>query len=189
MEKEASYLDAALAKRANGEWDSVGILLADASDPVPMENSMGYDIQEAIPHRGAFLFLDEILEVSAEHVTAEYTPRLDHPLWALVYAGHYPGSPITPGVLLCEMVFQASAVMVREVLRGEPAAGVPVVTRIGQVKFKNMVQPGQKLILDVILKERLANAFFMKGTIKANGKPVLQAEFAVALAESEPTKQ
>lgn len=150
-----------------------------------------YDIEAAIPHRAPFLLLDEVVEVDAAHVVATYTPRPDHPLWALVYAGHYPGGAITPGVLLCEMLFQAAAVMVHEIGRGEPLPGVPVVTRINQVKFKNIVAPGQKLVVAAKLGERLANAFFMKGDIKYDenggngGKTVLQAEFAVAVADTE----
>lgn len=157
---------------------------------------MEYDIEAAIPHRAPFLFLDEIIEASPGRVVAFSTPRPDHPLWEKVYSGHYPAMPITPGVLLCEMLFQASAVMVHEMVRTADAAdagvlsGVPVVTRIGQVKIRNIVWPGQKLVLDVALSERLANAFFMKGAVKTagpdgspvGGKTVLQAEFAVALA-------
>lgn len=150
---------------------------------------MEYNIQNAIPHRGAFLLLDDVIEVSSGRIVAEYTPRPEHPLWSLVYAGHYPENPITPGVLLCEMLFQTAAVMVREIVRDDPLTGVPVVTRMSQVKFKNIVQPGQKLTLEAKLHERLANAFFMKGTIKAGAKTVLQAEFAVALANPESTEQ
>lgn len=148
---------------------------------------MEYDIGRAIPHRDPFLLLDEIVEVSPGHVSARYTPRPEHPLWEKVYSGHYPGMPITPGVLLCEMLFQASAVMVHEMSRQAetPLEGVPVVTRITQVKFKNIVSPGQTLAITASLTERMANAFFMKGSIKADGKTVLQAEFAVALANPE----
>lgn len=146
-----------------------------------------YDIHQAIPHREPFLLLDEIVEATPDRVHARYTPRPDAPLWRQVYAGHYPGSPITPGVLLCEMLFQAAAVMVHEMARQAetPPEGVPVVTRITQVKFKNIVPPGQTLDIAATLNERLANAFFMKGAIKADGKTVLQAEFAVALAQPE----
>lgn len=147
--------------------------------------AMDYDIENAIPHRDPFLLIDAIEEISAEHVVATAAPRPDHPLWKLIYSGHYPGKPITPGVLLCEMLFQAAAVMVGEMTKDAPMDGVPVVTRIIQVKFKNIVQPGEKLTLNVKLSERLANAFFMKGSIKSGGKTVLQAEFAVALASPE----
>lgn len=144
---------------------------------------MTYDIHAAIPHREPFLLLDEIIEISAESVRAAYTLRGDDPLWALVYQGHYPGNPLTPGVLLCEMVFQAAAVMVRELAAGEELPGVPMVTRIQNVKFRNVVPPGSRVEIRASLAERLSNAFFMKGGVWLDGKAAMQAEFAVAMAE------
>lgn len=143
---------------------------------------MNYDIKAAIPHREPFLLLDEILEISAESVAAGYTLRPDDKLWSRIYSGHYPGSPITPGVLLCEMMFQAAAVMVHEMAKNEPLPGVPVVTRIQGVKFKNMVFPGDRVEIRARLSERMGNAFFMKGSVHKDGKTAVQAEFAVAMA-------
>lgn len=148
---------------------------------------MTYDIQSAIPHRPPFLLLDEILEVSVDGISAAHTLRADHPLWSQIYAGHYPGNPITPGVLLCEMIFQAAAVLVFEMAGGESMPGVPVVTRIQNVKFKNMIPPGSTVEIRASLTERLANAFFMKGGVWLDGKAAVQAEFAVAMAEPERT--
>ncbi len=143
---------------------------------------MAIDIQAAIPHRPPFLLIDCITESGEESIKAEYTLRPDDELWSRIYAGHYPGSPITPGVLLCEMVFQAAAVLVHEMHKNEPLAGVPVVTRIQNVKFKTMILPGDTVEIRASLKEKMANAFFMKGGVWKNGKPAMQAEFAVALA-------
>lgn len=144
---------------------------------------MDYDIASAIPHRPPFLLLDEILELNADGITAAYTPHPDDDLWSRIYAGHYPGNAITPGVLLCEMLFQAAAVYLHERNRDNPLPGVPVVTRIQNVKFRNIVPPGSRLEISASLTESLANAFFLKGAIRHAGKTVLQAEFAVALAE------
>ncbi len=143
---------------------------------------MDYDIAAAIPHRPPFLLLDEVTSITDDSISALYTPKADDELWSRVYAGHYPGSPITPGVLLCEMLFQASAVLLHELHKDAPPGGVPVVTRMQSVKFKNIVRPGERLLLSAALVERMANAFFMKGSIRGGGRTILQAEFAVALA-------
>lgn len=148
---------------------------------------MRYDLEAALPHRKPFLLLDEILEVGPATVRAEYTLRSDDELWSRVFAGHYPGQPITPGVLLCEMMFQASAVMVHEMAKAEPIAGIPMVTRIQNVKFKSPVLPGDRVEIRAQLAEKVANAFFMKGSVHRNGKTVVQAEFAVALASGGET--
>ena len=142
---------------------------------------MDIDIASLIPHRPPFLLIDRILELDADAVVAETTLRPDVGLWPSVYAGHYPGNPVTPGVLLCEMVFQAAAVYMAKRLEGAGASGTPVVTRIQNAKFKTMALPGDVLEIRAQFVEQMASAFFMKGGIKSGGKTVLQIEFAVAL--------
>ncbi len=149
---------------------------------------MEYDLAAAIPHRPPFLLLDEILELSGDSIRAAYTPRPDAPLWRDVYAGHYPQDPITPGVLLCEMVLQAAAVLAYETAKQENLAGVPVVTRLQNVKFKKMLRPGTKAEIRAQLQERLANAFFMKGEVRSDAGLLAQLEFAVAFAPSPPAE-
>lgn len=144
---------------------------------------MSYDIKSAIPHREPFLLVDEIIEVDGTSVKAATTLRPDDELWSRIYAGHYPGNPLTPGVLLLEMLFQAAGVMIAEGLKQSVSTGVPVVTRIQNVKFKNMVRPGDRVELNAKLTDSLANAYYAKGDIKSNGKTVLQAEFTLALVE------
>ena len=83
------------------------------------------------------------------------------------------------------MMFQTAACLVHEIGKTEPELlqnGVPVVTRIQNVKFKKIVPPGAEIEIRVTLKERLANAFFMNGTVSAGGKTAVQGEFAVAIA-------
>lgn len=142
---------------------------------------MDFDLGRAIPHRPPFLLLDEVVELSSEALTAAATLRPDDELWSRIYAGHYPGNPITPGVLLLEMLFQAAAAL----LSGTGAGGenaMPVVTRIQDAKFRRMVLPGDSLLVRVELSERISNAFFMKGKVEKNGKTAAEARFAVAWA-------
>ena len=150
---------------------------------------MKYDMEAAIPHRAPFLLVDEVLEVDGGRISAAVTLRPDDELWSRIYAGHYPGNPITPGVLILEMLFQAAGIMIGESLKGEPLPGVPVVTRITNVKFRNMVRPGDRVELAASLAERLGNAFYCKGTAKTGGKTAVQAEFALALADPDASRQ
>lgn len=143
---------------------------------------MDIDLQAALPHRPPFLLIDEITALEADTVRARTTLRPSDALWGAVYSGHYPGNPITPGVLLCEMMFQASAVLVHQLAQSENLTGVPVVTRIQGMKFKSMVLPGDTVEISATLTEKMANAFFMKGIVKKDGKTAVQGEFAVALA-------
>ncbi|MCL2000417.1 MAG: beta-hydroxyacyl-ACP dehydratase [Planctomycetes bacterium] len=144
---------------------------------------MSYDIKSAIPHREPFLLLDEILEIAGEKVRAAATLRPDGELWSRVYAGHYPGTPVTPGVLLCEMIFQASAVLAHELIRNKDASGIPMVTRIREVKFRRPILPGDRVEVQAELVEKMSNALFMKGGISKDGKIAVEAQFAVAMVQ------
>jgi 3-hydroxyacyl-[acyl-carrier-protein] dehydratase len=137
------------------------------------------EICELIPHRDPFLWIDEVTAESANRLTARkfVRPDLD------VFRGHYPGQPVLPGVLLCEAAMQAGAVLIaREAADPQLTGRVPVATRINNVKFRQMVRPGDQLVIDVELTERLASAFFLKATVKVAGKTAAQLEFACTLA-------
>ena len=135
-------------------------------------------IESRIPHRPPFLWLDRVLALEETSVTTETRIPEDLPL----FAGHYPGHPLMPGVLLCEAVFQAGALLLSERLRAEGAAetAVPVLTRIFGAKFKREVHPGDVLEIRAELTEKMASAWLMKGAVKVAGKTAVQVEFSCA---------
>jgi 3-hydroxyacyl-[acyl-carrier-protein] dehydratase len=138
------------------------------------------EIQQRIPHREPFLWLDEIVSYDGTKLHARKTlsPDLD------VFRGHYPHFPVFPGVLLCEAAMQAAAVLISTIL---PPGGeeIPVATRMNDVQFRQMVRPGDTLDIEVEITERLANAFFVRGKVSANGKVSVRLNFAVAGAKPE----
>ncbi|HEY3393063.1 MAG TPA: 3-hydroxyacyl-ACP dehydratase FabZ family protein [Lacipirellulaceae bacterium] len=157
-------------------------------------------IERAIPHRKPFLLLDEIVEQSEKRIVCRKRFTGDE-FW---YRGHYPDFPLTPGVLLCEAAMQAGAVLLarrvgrvcethHDVADGgsrsstHPTAaieshGVPVVTRMNNVKFKAMVRPGDTVDLEVELVERMADAFFMNAKVTVDGKAAVTFDFACKMA-------
>lgn len=136
-------------------------------------------ILDAIPHRDPFLLVDEIVAWGEDRIvcTKTFSGREDF------FAGHYPGFPLVPGVLLCEAAMQAGAILLS---RHFAAAGgkVPVATRINQVRFKRMVRPRETLRMEVELTERLANAFFLKARVTVDGKLAVSFEFACTAADT-----
>lgn len=139
-------------------------------------------IRNRIPHRPPFLWLDRVVEITAENIRAEKKVPEDLDL----FQGHYPEYPLMPGVLLCEAVFQAGALLIGELMRSEETengkvAGVPVLTRILGAKFKREVRPGDTLDIAATLVERLGPAWFLKGSVRVAGKTAVQVEFACAL--------
>ena len=144
----------------------------------PSENMNQSFIEARIPHRPPFLWLDRVLALEENSVTAEKRIPEDLPL----FAGHYPGHPLMPGVLLCEAVFQAGALLLSERLRAEGGSdtAVPVLTRIFGAKFKREVHPGDVLEIRAELTEKMASAWLMKGSVRVGGKVAVQVEFSCA---------
>jgi 3-hydroxyacyl-[acyl-carrier-protein] dehydratase len=143
-------------------------------------------IESLIPHRPPFLFVDEIIGEAEGRLTTRRRVRPEEDF----FKGHYPGNPIMPGVLICEAVFQSGcALLVKQLAApGEGLGGrTPVLTRITEVKFKNIVRPGDELIIDVQLKDRMGLFLFMSGAVRtADGRRVLTVDFGVALVEPPP---
>jgi 3-hydroxyacyl-[acyl-carrier-protein] dehydratase len=134
-------------------------------------------IKSAIPHREPFLLIDEIVERTDNHIVCRKTFTGDE-FW---YRGHYPEFPLTPGVLLCEAAMQAGAVLLAKVVADNPDR-VPVVSRMNNVKFKNMVRPGDTIVLDVVLTEQMAGAFFLTAKVSVNEKLAVMFDFACKMA-------
>ena len=141
-------------------------------------------IEKLIPHRPPFLFVDEIIAETDDTLTTRRRVRPDEDY----FKGHYPGNPIMPGVLICESVFQSGCIFLTKQLaaKGEDLSHyTPVLTRITEVKFKNSVKPGDELIIDVKLKDRLGRFMFMSGSVRtADNRKVLTVDFGVALVDA-----
>ena len=99
-------------------------------------------IETILPHREPFLLLDEVLELEPG-VRVVARKRVEADEWYL--AGHFPGNPIMPGVLMVEALAQAGAVAV---LSDERHRGtLALFGGIDDVRFKRIVRPGEELTL------------------------------------------
>lgn len=134
-----------------------------------------------IPQREPFLFIEKIVDRSDDTITTSkfLTGEEDF------FKGHFPGSPVFPGVLMCEAVFQTGALLMALKGQGVGDSKKALVTRIQNAKFKNMAKPGDELFITVDFVEMLANAAFMKGKITANSKTIMSIEFAATLVENQ----
>jgi len=135
-------------------------------------------VTNLIPHRPPFLFVDEIVSECPRGLTARRTWRPDEAF----YQGHYPGSPITPGVLLCEAVFQTACVYVAKLqngLAGNPAH-LPMIVKIKDVRFRNPVYPGETTLIEVKEKDQLGGFTMLAGAMSIGDKRIMTIDFAVA---------
>ena len=137
------------------------------------------EILAAIPHRDPFLLVDEIVARAENRIVCRKTFTGAE----YFFAGHYPGHPLVPGVILCEAAMQAGAILLSSQL-GEMPGRVPVATRMNDVRFKRMVHPGETIEMEVELTERLAAAFFLKAKVSVAGSVAVRFEFACTAAEA-----
>ncbi|MGD2067323.1 MAG: FabA/FabZ family ACP-dehydratase [Gemmatimonadota bacterium] len=105
-------------------------------------------ILEFVPQAEPFRFVDEILEVDADHIVATYRFRPD----ADFYRGHFPGNPVTPGVILLESMAQVSVVALGIHLLALEGGLELVRSRIAlftdaEVEFGGVVKPGARVTI------------------------------------------
>ena len=135
-----------------------------------------------IPHRPPFLFVDEVIELTPDRIVARTRADPD----ADYFRGHYPNNPVMPGVLVCESVFQAGAIlMMHRVGPEQGARATPVLTRINEAKFKHVVRPGQSLAVEVVFDEELGGAYYMTGRVTVQGRMVLRVTFVCMLTQED----
>jgi 3-hydroxyacyl-[acyl-carrier-protein] dehydratase len=105
------------------------------------------EILATIPQQPPFRFIDDIVEVDEEHIVARYRFREDHDF----YRGHFPGRPVTPGVILIETMAQAAVVahgiylLAKETSLDEVRRTLSVFTD-ANVEFSGMVPPGARVL-------------------------------------------
>lgn len=136
------------------------------------------EIQQLIPHRAPFLWLDEIVSVDETSIHAK--KRL--PADLDVFGGHYPQFPVLPGVLQCEAAMQAGAVLIARTINVDDGK-VPVATRMNNVQFRRLVRPGDTLDIEVTLTDRLQDTFFLKARVSVDSQVSTRLEFACTTTE------
>ena len=141
------------------------------------------EVLRAIPHRPPFLFVDEVLEIREDGATTQFTVREDLDF----FQGHYPGNPIMPGVIICEAVFQSAAVFLVKKFSGDydGKSVTPVLGKIMNARFREIVRPGDVLTIDVSIQEKMGMFFICKGVVKKGEKRSLNLEYTLALVEGE----
>ena len=127
------------------------------------------------------LLLDEVVKWEEQRIVCTKTFRDDE--W--FFQGHYPGFPLVPGVILCEAAMQAGAVLLS---RHHTSEGIPVAGRLNDVKFKRMIHPCDTVLIETILNERMADAYFLSAKVSCGGKAAVTLNFAVTAAR-RPVEQ
>ncbi len=142
------------------------------------------ELKSRLPHRDAMLLIGEVEEKETdENRVAVGKTYIRGDEWFL--QGHFPGNPVVPGVILCEIMAQSACVLI------ECSDMLPLFSGMKNVKWKHPVRPGDTLETEVVLTRRMGAFCFAKGVGKVNGNLALEAEFSFALTpasalESKP---
>ena len=131
------------------------------------------EIMRVLPHRENMLLLDDAESLEGGAV-GHYTVRGDE----FFLKGHFPGNPIVPGVILCEILAQSACVLLKEAIREGQLA---VYTGLNNVKFRSSVKPGDRIETRCRVKRVKHPFYFFEGTATVDGRRCVSAEFSVAI--------
>ena len=132
-------------------------------------------IEKILPHREPMLLLDEA-ELIEDEAVGKYTVRGDE----FFLRGHFPGSPVVPGVILCEIMAQTCCVL----LQNEIASNAtPYYTGLNKVKFREKVVPGDVLDIRCSIDKQKPPFYFAHGAVYVKDKMAAEAEFSFAVVE------
>ena len=134
------------------------------------------ELKQYLPHREPMLLVDEI-EIDAEGVAhGKYRIKDDE----FFCRGHFPGNPIVPGVIQCEIMAQSCALLVKDEIQGKTT----LYSGINNVRFKNVVRPGDLCEITAKLTNRRGQLFFCEANLKVDGKLCCKGELSFALVEN-----
>ena len=135
------------------------------------------EIMSCVPHRYPFLLVDRILELEpGKRVVAIKNVSINEPF----FQGHFPGTPVMPGVLILEAMAQAGAMMMLQApeLRGT----ISFLTTVDSAKFRHPVVPGDQMKITTEMGHRRGKMGKVKAHVEVDGKVVAEAELGFMLA-------
>lgn len=142
------------------------------------------EIQKHIPHRYPFLLVDRILELEkGRRVVAIKNVTMNEPF----FAGHFPGRPIMPGVLVIEGMAQVGAVLWSASIdtpREEPARYF-YFAAIDNVKFRRPVYPGDQIRYELQMVNLRGRLCKLRGHAYVDGQLVVEGDLIAMLADHD----
>ncbi|MBR5249820.1 MAG: 3-hydroxyacyl-ACP dehydratase FabZ [Bacteroidales bacterium] len=138
------------------------------------------EIKTFLPHREPMLLVDE-MEIDDQGIChGKYFVRGDE----FFLQGHFPGHPVVPGVILCEIMGQSSSILVLKEMEG----CTPMFTGIDKTRFKGSVVPGDTVEVTAKIVAKRGMIFFIEAEARVEGRICVQATLSVALVKNTDLK-
>ena len=137
-------------------------------------------VMAALPHRYPMLLVDRVERIDRDHsITAIKAVTINEPF----FQGHFPSRPIMPGVLIVEALAQAAGVLAVESLGLANSGKLVYFMAIDGAKFRQPVEPGVLLHLDVEFIQKRSSVCKFTGRASVDGKLAAEANFTAMIAD------
>ena len=136
------------------------------------------EIKRLIPHRYPFLLIDKVIDiVKNQSATGIKNVTVNEPY----FTGHFPSSPVVPGVLQIESMAQTAAVLVAKSLDVSDSTALVLLTTIDNAKFRKPVVPGDVMLLAISVQKMRNNLWKFKGEVIVDSQKVSECEFSAMM--------
>ena len=135
------------------------------------------EIKQIMPHREPMLLIENVELLGDGSAEGRYTVRGDE----FFLQGHFPGMPVVPGVILCEMAAQSSCMLMADCVKGK----VTLYAGMNNVKFKNPVKPGDTAEFTCAHVRSMGPVHFIRAEGRVNGKLCMSGDFSFALLDKK----
>jgi 3-hydroxyacyl-[acyl-carrier-protein] dehydratase len=133
-----------------------------------------------LPHRYPFLLVDRIVELVKGRVVTIKNVTFNEPY----FAGHFPGHPVMPGVLIVEALAQSAAILALNEVGGDPAR-LFMLTGLDKVRFRRRVIPGDQLRMEVKILKFHRPLWRMQAVARVGDELAAQAELSAMEVEEQ----
>ena len=137
------------------------------------------EIKRLIPHRYPFLLIDKVIDiVKNKSATGIKNVTINEPY----FNGHFPSSPVVPGVLQIESMAQTAAVLVAKSVNVTDSTALVLLTTIDNAKFRKPIVPGDIMLLSVSVQKMRNKLWKFKGEVSVGSKKMSECEFSAMMS-------